>query len=827
MLTICRRRFCVLAICLITWFSTPAVFAQTLYDFNLPQQALADSLRAIGHQTSVNILFDPRSVEKLTAPAVHGKFSASQAVNRILAGTNLAAEQTEANTLLVEPKDKAGKAQAAATLNDPPDDVRGSSSEGSQGSALEEIVVSATRRAENIQQVPVSVAALSESFIQDTGAQQLQDVVRMVPGLSFNPGSSGNESVTIRGVNTSSATGNSESPVGYYLDEVPLLSPATPTNEPALRLFDIDRIEVLKGPQGTLFGAASLGGAIRILTKKPDATQYEVATEDTIETTAQGGVSYATNVMLNAPLIQDQLALRLVGFYTHDGGWIDNSVTGEKNQNYSLSSGGRAMLRWTPTQTLSLTAAYYDERDAPHDSAFTFLDSKSFVYNNPVPNNTPTHLQIFNILGEYKMPWATLISSTSEKWKDEQDSINFTPIVAPITGLSAPAPLTDIGPPTEDFIEELRLVSAAVHPLKWQVGAYFQNFHRDVSEYTIQAGAGAVFAGIGFPSDRIENDRYTTRVDERALFGEVSYDLTSTLTATAGVRLTHESVGATAFGNAYLDCPGYPCTYYVQNGAVYNKATPKFVLSYAPQDNLFFYGEVANGFRAGGSNLDPPKDPASGQPIPGAYGPDQLWNYELGAKTTWWDGRLLVDGAIYQINWTQIQLNQVSVPSGLEYTSNAGAARIRGVELQVVAKPIKAVEFGITLSYDDAKLTSVDPNVNALVGDQLPGSAPFTGYVYDQYSFKLGQNTSAFVRADYSYTSREYSDLNNPTAFTYGNYGSAGAQLGLTAGRCQWLLFANNLGDSEGLTNARNYFGSLVGIRQTPRTIGLTFRAHW
>ena len=847
-----RRRFSMLAICLGTLFAMPAVFAQTLYDFNLPSQALADSLRAIGHQTSVNILFDPRSVERLTAPAVHGQLSVSQAVNRVLAGTNLAAEQTETNTLLVEPKDKAGKAQAA--VNDPPDDVRGKSqkeagknssqdfrvaqagqiSAGSEAvsdnqtpgakkqEGLTEIVVTATRRSENVQNVPISITALPQSFIENTGSQQFQDVVRAVPGLAFDPNSAGSAALSIRGVSTSSSTGNTQSPVALYMDEISLMDPSAPHEIPELPLFDINRVEVLRGPQGTLFGAGALGGAIRVITNKPDTTQFEAAIEETIEGQSKGDMSYLTHLMVNVPLIEDKLALRVVGFFDHDGGWVDNPTQRATDVNHQELEGGRAELRWTPDDELTFTGTFSEEIDRPHDSAFSSYFSTSYTYTGALPQFAQEDTKIYNLVAEYKIPWATLTSSTSYTDRQQREQTDATTLITSITGIDAPAPVIDNGP-SGDFIQELRLSSINEHPYKWLVGAYFQNFYRHLQETISQSGAGDEFASIGFPSDTLSIDDINFKVHEDAVFGEASYDITSRITLTAGARVFHETVASTDDGNGVLNSG--PSSF--QSSASYNKATPKVVLSYTPIEDLMFYAQAAEGYRAGQGNLGPNIDPVSRQLIPSAYGPDHLWNYELGVKTTMLDRRLIIDADIYYIEWSQIQLTQYSVPSGFVYTANAGDAFVRGAELALVAKPLAPLELGTSLSYHDGRLTSVDPGVKALVNDQLPGSARFTAYLYGQYDFRINNALTSFLRADYSYTGREFSDLDNSTSLVYGNYSDVGAQLGLTFRKLEFLLFASNLGNRSGLVNAREILNEPTAIRQTPRTVGLTFRAHY
>jgi outer membrane receptor protein involved in Fe transport len=293
------------------------------------------------------------------------------------------------------------------------------------------------------------------------------------------------------------------------------------------------------------------------------------------------------------------------------------------------------------------------------------------------------------------------------------------------------------------------------------------------------------------------------------------------LTATAGVRAFHDTVSAFTSSTGILG-GGAPLT----NGSSYTRATPKFVLTYAVSPRAMVYVQASEGYRVGQANLSPPKDPVSGQLIPGSYGPDQLWNYEAGFKTKLFDSRLTADGAAYYIDWKNIQLQQSTVPSGFVFTNNAGDAVIKGVEIELNAHPTEPLSLGVSLSYDQGRLTRVNPGVVATVGDQLPGSAPFTGYAYAKYDFPLGAKAKGYVRADYKYVSKEYADLHNATSLQYGDYGSVNAEAGLSVGRTEVMLFVNNLTNGAAIVNARELFAVPTAFRQQPRTVGITLRAH-
>ena len=477
-----------------------------------------------------------------------------------------------------------------------------------------DIVVTATRREEKVQEVPASITALPQSFIQDTGAQKLADVVAAVPGLSLDQGLSGSQVFTIRGANTTSLFSNAQSPVGLYIDEVPILDPFLPIAVPQLQLFDVNRVEVLLGPQGTLFGAGSLGGAIRVITNKPNMTQYEAATEDTVQGGSGEATSYAFNGMVNLPLIEDKLALRVVGFYDYNGGWIYNTARQEKNANHGEVDGGRAELRWTPTANFSVTGTFSTENDHTHDASYTAYGSTDYVYNNIVPQFVNNDHKLYNIVAEYDLPWATFTSSTSYLTKVSTLQDDVTTVVERITKVIAPTPLID-AVHSDEVIQEFRLASDDDAPFRWLVGAYYQDYQFKDLETIPQPGAGAALASRGYPSDLLEDDLFRVHPAEYAVFGEVSYDFTPKLTLTVGGRVFYEPITAQIdqLQPAYFIGPAA----IINHSGRYTSGTPKINLSYKPFRDVMFYGQITEGYRSGNSNLSPNQDPVSKTPDSG------------------------------------------------------------------------------------------------------------------------------------------------------------------------------------------------------------------
>jgi len=704
-----------------------------------------------------------------------------------------------------------------------------SRAQSADASAIEEIVVTATRRSESIQNVPMSISAVSQADLEKAGATRAADIVRMVPGVAYTENSVGQAVLAIRGIQTSAVTGNVQQPVAIYYDDVPILDLTIPWTVPQLHLFDVNRVEVLRGPQGTLFGAGALSGVLRVITNKPDLTDFHAATEATLSSTNGGGTGYAANLMLNIPLVQDKLAVRLVGFTDYTAGWIDNPTLDERRANRARVSGGRVEAKWVPTSNLELVATVSQERTRPHDSSYVPYGSGSDIADNRVRNYNTDDSKIFNLGGTYTLPWGTLTSSSSYIRRSADSSLDFSGTATLLTGLTTIAPIIDEFR-TSDFLQEIRLASNQNERFKWLIGGFIENYHFNLCENIVQEGAGAAFAGLGYPTDYLESVCIRTGITDQAGFAEVSYDLVPHLTLTAGGRYSRYKIHTRSDGA--LNGPdlfdGPPST--LLRSAKNDSVTPKVSLSYKPNDDVMIYALANKGFRTGNSNLAPPIDPITGLSLPQSYEPDELWNYEVGAKVAFFDRRLRIDADVFYIDWKKIQLQVRAPVSGFPYTDNAGTAKSQGVELQVVGKPTQATEFGTSLAYTDAKMKSVSPGVTAQVGDQLPGSAPFTAYVYGQYEFPVSGSADMSLRADYSYTGREFSDLNNkgnPDAIRYGKYSAIGAQATLHTGRYEFALFMRNLADSRKRISARRMFPDVMEVLQAPRTVGVTFRAAW
>lgn len=680
---------------------------------------------------------------------------------------------------------------------------------------LHEVVVTATKRAVPDQDVPFAITALDQRSLTARGADSADQALNYVPAVSFTSNGANSGTYTIRGISTGSAVANAQSPVALYIDDINILDPTDPNVTMNLRLFDVSRVEILEGPQGTLFGSGSLGGAIRIITNKPKLDRYEAEAKATVEDTHGGQVGYDVNAMVNIPLVTDKLAIRIVGYNQHYGGYVDNVRTGASDVNYATTRGGRVELKWSPLQDLSLLGTVLAEDDSPHDSAYSFYNGHGYQWNGAVPNYSYSNTKIYSLKGVFRPKSMTVTSITTYATRRESSLGDFTQTAEALLGLNAPSPITDAGP-SHTLSQELRIASAGDQKFHWLIGGVYTDNRRTIFENVIIPGTGALF---GTTSNDVSAADSFAEVQEEALYGELSYEILPRLTLTVGARRSHDKLTERQTIGGTLQVPSV-----THNVTTENATTPRFNVSYHVTPDTMVYAQAAKGFRVGQINTIR-ADPISGQAIPLASNPDSLWNYELGEKSFLLRRRLIVDADVYYIDWRDIQLNALTVPSHINYITNAGHANIKGLEVNIEARPLAHWSTGGSLALTDAHLESVSPGVQANAGDRLPASAPLSADLYVEYTRPLTEQVGIFARIDARYVGKEYSNLENSTSLVYGRYSQLNIRGGLRWAHYTLTAFIENAANSNGKESAFDSFTVPVAIRQRPITFGLTVDA--
>lgn len=698
--------------------------------------------------------------------------------------------------------------------------------------ALEEITVTATRRAESIQDVPISLSAFSQEKMDMQGVKSVDDIARLTPGVSFQRGQFGGSdltgtSVSIRGI----GSGAGAAPIAVYVDDTPMQSGATTpsgnfNDDAFVNVFDLERVEVLRGPQGTLFGAGAEGGAIRFITHAPDMTKASVYAKTEVSQTQNGAPSYEAGIAGGAPIIEDKLGFRASVWTRRDGGYVDlvNYYTGQTtapNNNWGETLAARFALGWKPTDTLTVTPSILYQKAKANGSSTIYLrndnitDPKIPLFNQPygnfadgqyvdlhqVPQKTDQRQTLSAIKVEWMLPHdMELISNTSYYEREENGVVDYTYLHAGnFAGVLFANPVWSAASFQEQInkytTQEVRLLSTDTDsPLRWQTGVFYSHTKNQGNSQSydpylanfLNAG-GLCFGGLAtcvsdFFGSPLLDGQYTfrnlARVTEtqKAAFANLDYKLPLHLIATVGVRYSRYT---NDFWNA-LGGPtnGKPWPTYVTGNAAASTVTPKYVLSYKVEDFLV-YASATKGFRDGGSV--PPVSNVKCQPslailglkdFPLSYKPDSLWSYELGSKWTGLNGKLTAAASVFDIVWKN-QIRNVQLPTcAFAYTSNIGSTQSRGFDFDLQYRPIESLVLSANGGYQFVKVTETyktNPTAEFNTytnGDALPGSYP-TVNLAAQYSFVVADHPS-YARVDYYYQGQTARGANfNPLDSSY------------------------------------------------------------
>lgn len=711
----------------------------------------------------------------------------------------------------------AGAASAQATATKP-DEV------------VEEIVVTALKRSTTLQTTPMSISAVTGESLQKLGATGLADYFRQVPGVNLSQGQLGQSRVTIRGV-----AGSGEATTGLYYDETPVTGPSGTTQDPAnnaadLNLFDVERVEVLRGPQGTLYGGSSMGGTLKVIYNKPDSEQFGAAIEGQASVTDGGSQGSYLKGMGNIPLITGKLAARIVAYTEDRAGYVDNVKSKISDVNDSRSSGYRAMLGFTPTDDITVILTKVHQSSSADDLEGWYASVGKYKTNSAVKLPLNTEMDLTSLTGKWNSPIGEVTAVSSYYLYDMLRTIDFTPQYKPYVGSAygvmgwQPANL-------QSWNHELRLSSKDDGPLQWTVGAYaeLRKDHIDSHVLLTDPTTGAPFAPFRYVTSRYIN----TNVKQTSQFGELTWSPTQVegLSLTVGVRhydYTKTTSGAGTQKNLLTGAApaGFSKQSADASGWVY-----KFNASYKFNKDVMVYATASEGFRPGGANNIPGLNSALV-----VYNPDSLWNYETGVKTTWLGGKLTANAAAYRIDWKNRQTSAITADGLYSFITNAGKARIQGVELEVAARPITGLTLNGAIGYTNAELTEDQANANILVdgstgkkGDKLPNVPDVTASASASYSWPLtvGEGLNGLVRADAAYTGEMTSTFRPNYVYfdKFGSFATVNLRTGVEGDDWGLYAFLTNVTNATGIMNKNSNVGYqdlLYGL--TPRTIGVNAR---
>ena len=696
--------------------------------------------------------------------------------------------------------------------------------------SIEEIIVTATRREADVQSVPLAVHVITEEALARLGATSFADYAPTVPGLSFTDGGTGGEKQTIRGISTNTWF-DLNAATAIYLDEVPMTNaggPIGPPFNPDPMLVDIKRIEVLRGPQGTLFGASAMGGAIRIITNEPNVSETEAIVDATVTSTKDGEVGYGLHGMFNLPRNDGRAGIRAVGYRQDLGGFIDNLTTSQRDVNNKDISGARLSGTVLLSDNARLTGKIvYQNRQSDGFDHEESADGprKQSRLAEPVEDEWSN----YNLVLEIDLGWSSLISSTSLLDRTVQVQADLSPLLNLFFSVSNPLWVVN-KEEVSDVVQEVRLVSVGNSRFDWLAGIFYQDQDQDISQDFPSPGFDVLTGGLASmfgPPDTLFVDRSNYTLEQIALYGELSYRLTDRLEFSAGARWFEIDRDFNSNSAGLLFVMGEVSD---SGSASESDVTPKFSLNYAANENLTLYGTVAEGFRPGGVN--PPEGSTEPECVaelaalglsefPSGYDSDSLWSYEVGAKARWLDGRVQLNTAAYHIDWTDMQTSKL-LNCGVGIRENVGAVDSDGVEIELVSHPSDNVDIILAASYNDAELREDVPNLGGSAGDRVPGVPRFTANLRASYYFSAFGGHEAFIQGDYRFVSDSYSEFDRTISSKLPSYSIANFRIGVNTQHWSTVLFVNNVFDERGVLFAADGIQGQGVTATRPRTVGVS-----
>jgi len=760
-----------------------------------------------------------------------------------------------------------------------PDEAKSDNSKAAQSDQLETITVTAQKRKEDPNKVAMSITALRGTDLQADHVSDFTDLTRSVPNISFtaaagNGGAGpGTENIEIRGI--SSAAGAAT--VGIYLDDTSITVGnvySMGTVEP--KFFDIDRVEVLRGPQGTLYGASSMGGTIKFIANQPQFNEKSFETYTEVSNTKGGSMNYSGYAVANIPLQEDTMALRIGAQVEHQGGFI-SQVDGDGNTmasdiNKIDDQEVRLSLKWKPTRDLTLTPALYYQKIAAHDIGAFTLGLPDYEAQKQVREPSTDTLFVPSLNLSYSMDSFDITSVTSyfqRKFDRIQNgslynSYSLSTFITPISqGGTAPEGLADavaalpsavfLDNQVRQFSEELRFSSKEYDPKgsspwTWVGGTYVSTQHTNVVENDPIYGINSTFNAFGvsaqdpnilpgaYPNDLPNDDsffgEFHYRERQTSVFGDVSYYFTPTLHATVGARYLKATNTLSQDNALFLAGAGNSSSASANSTAF----TPKYSLTWEVDPTNTVYGSVAKGFRLGGDNTYVPNTICAPDlathgltDAPTTYGSDSLWSYEVGNKSRFFGNKLSINADIFYVNWKNIQQDVYLPTCTYTYEQNAGDAVAKGFEFELKAKPVPGLTVGLSGGYVKAYLTNSVGSDNgvpgAVAGATIEGVPKFNATAMAQYNFSVAEH-SAFVLGNVHWVGSSRGSL-DPTDTDYDRpgYYTADFSAGLSVDKFDFSFFIKNAFDNDTVIQHPRVASVVEGYRLFPRTIGVSLAA--
>jgi len=714
-----------------------------------------------------------------------------------------------------------GIAQTAAPAEAPvptADAPAASSPVASDEAAQADIIVTAQKRSERLIDVPQSVSVITGGTLQNQHAERLSDYLTRIPSANVVESQPGSSRIVLRGINT----GGVGATVATYIDETPFGSATALANggvlAPDLDPFDLDRVEVLRGPQGTLYGANSLGGLVKLVTVTPNPGAFDAAGEFSVENVAHGETGYLGRVAANVPLGSD-LAVRATGFYRSDPGYIDDPLRGS-DVNDGKTYGGRISFMARPAPALRIRASALMQNIRSDGTNVVDVDPVTLrptigKYDHERFVNEPNNIdyRLYNTTIDYDFGPVSLVSATS------YGTLKQVGIVDGSGALGAPVGL-DQGMRQRRFTQEVRLASNGPDAIEWTLGGFYTHESNRLAQN--------VFFVDPLTGDRLLDGLLVvalpSRYRELAGFANATWHIAPKFDLTAGGRYSHNRQSSEQATSGLL----LPAATNVSGKSSDSVFTYSIAPQYKPSRNTTIYARIAKGYRPGGPNALSPDAPDA---VPRQFGPDTTINYEVGLKTQAADRLWSLELTAFLTNWKDIQLLVQLGQFGVN--TNGGGARSKGVEISAGLNPSRSLSLYANGAYVDAYLTDDAVLAGGLKGDQLPYNPKWQSTIGAEYDHPLSGSVNGRAGISWRYTASRFSDFNPPPApdvpaapqHKLDSFSQIDAHAGVDVGKFRVDAFVRNLTGSRAIVNIGAFGafnGDLPAAVIMPRTFGLS-----
>jgi iron complex outermembrane recepter protein len=784
--------------------------ADARFNLSIPQRSYADALIDLGLQTNISIL-GTASCGAGGVTSLRGRYTLDDALTRLLNGAPCVFRIMDNRTVRISVRPVATVAPAPAPM-DPP----------RPPPLLAEVVVTATKRPVAMDRLPAGVSAISGQQIAATGSVDISRTVGQLAGVQTTNLGPGRDKLLIRGLSDGAFTGRTRSTVGTYLDEAPINYNAP---DPDLRLVDLDRIEIIRGPQGALYGSGALAGVYRIVTRKPELEAMSAGVTGSVSATRGGDESYEVDGYINLPIVPGRIAARLVAYDDLQGGYLDNINLGIANVDQTRRNGGRLAFRAQISNAWRLDVAGATQKLHSNDTQYVTAASSTTTRppaGTPPPTRTNSVREAHNndftyagatIQGDFD--WGSLTSSASYVHHVYSSQYDASATLAGNFVVRS----SDIGAYFEAanadmYVQDLVLRSPGDQSFNWLFGAY-------IARTVEMTPSSLKILSVGPQVTTAYTENRKDRREEYALYGEGSYEFATGWSATIGGRLFENRVRTTS---DVAVTPPYDSRSFDRT-RTFQGFSPKIALQKEFRSGDLIYALVSEGYRSGGFNSSGLFAIAARR---ATFAPDRLRNYEIGAKLRRLNNRLNVRASAYINDWSNIQTDQYR-PSGLAYTANVADARIVGLE----AEASYDWPFGLSLQINGLLVESRIRNANAdfaaqVTGD-LPGVPKTSGGILAVYQGTLNDQLTLRLIGEASYVGASSLSFNASLSPKMGQYLRARLSAEIATENWRATAFVNNPFNDTGDTFAYGNPFSFGQVRQVtpqrPRTVGIRLAA--